>query len=170
VDEILTPGSGSHQVNDCQRSTMSAVAGGGFSAASIDDLRKHSPEILGRAASEAEEAYRRTVDFLSTQIKVPSDAVVPYVNQIVVLAELFRLLPSPDASQYEKIRRWFWRTSAAGYFGGWNTGMMAADQKAAAVFAQGETEEIEVNAVKPRPEIWTSRTFRANEHTRSHWR
>jgi hypothetical protein len=40
--------------------------------------------------------------------------------------------------------------------------MMATDQRAVADFAKGKTNEIVVNAVKPRPEIWTSRTFRSN--------
>lgn len=142
--------------------TMSAAAGGGFSAGSIDRLRRHDAETLKKVMGETEEAYKRAVDFLSTEIRVPSDAVVPYVNQVVVLAELFRHLPTPTGPQYEKIREWFWRTAASGYFGGWNTGMMAADQKAVESFAKGETSEIEVNAVKPRPEIWTSRAFRAN--------
>ena len=142
--------------------TMSAAAGGGFSAGSIDDLRKHDAEKLKRAAADAEEAYKRAVDFLSTQIKVRGDAVVPYANQVVVLAELFRHLPSPNADQYEKIRAWFWQTASSGYFAGWNTGMMSTDQKAVERFAKGETQDIEVNAVPPRPEIWTSRTFRAN--------
>ena len=73
--------------------TMSAAAGGGFSAGSIDGLRKHDAAILKRAAAEAEDAYKRAVDFLSTEIRVPSDAVIPYVNQVVVLAELFGIEP-----------------------------------------------------------------------------
>lgn len=141
---------------------MSAASGGGFSAGSIDELRKHDPATLKLAATDAEEAYKRAVDFLATEIKIPSDAVVPYSNQVVVLAELFRLLPTPSAEQFAQIRNWFWRTSAAGYFSGWNTGMMSSDQRAAEAFAAGDTHEIVVGAVKPRAEIWTSRTFRAN--------
>lgn len=142
--------------------TISAAAGGGFSAGSIDELRKHKPAALKSAVAGTEEAYKRAVDFLATQIRIPTDAVVPYSNQVVVLAELFRLLPVPSAGQYEAIRRWFWRTAAAGYFGGWNTGMMSSDQSAVAEFAAGKTAEIDVNAIKPRPEVWVSRAFRAN--------
>lgn len=80
---------------------MSAAAGGGFSADSIDALRKHDATILQTAATAAGEAYKRAVDFLVTQIKIPGDSIVPYANQIVVLAELFRSLPSPTADQYE---------------------------------------------------------------------
>lgn len=142
--------------------TISAAAGGGFSVASIDALRRHQADTLKDAVGVTEEAYKRAVDFLVTQIKIPTDAVIPYANQIVVFAELFRLLPSPNAAQYQEIRRWFWRTAASGYFGGWNTGMMASDQNAVARFARGETDQIDVTAGPPRPEIWTSRTFRAD--------
>ena len=141
---------------------MSAAAGGGFSADSIDSLRKHDATILQTAATAAGEAYKRAVDFLVTQIKIPGDSIVPYANQIVVLAELFRSLPSPTADQYEQIHRWFWRTAASGYFSGWNTGMMSADQKLVERFAKGESTEIDVGAIQPRPEIWSGRTFRMN--------
>ena len=142
--------------------TMSAAAGGGFSVSSIDGLRKHDAAALRTAAADSVEAYKRAVDFLFTQVRIPSDAVVPYGNQVVVLAEIFRGLPSQNATQYAEIRKWFWRTACAGYFSGWNTGMMTTDQKAVADFAAGKTGEIETAAVRPRPEIWTNRTFRAN--------
>jgi hypothetical protein len=142
--------------------TMSAAVGGGFSSGSIDGLRKLGAPILKKATSDAEEAYKRAVDFLATQIKIPSDAVVPYANQLVVLAEIFRKLPAPSSEQFSAIRKWFWRTSAVGYFSGWNTGTMAADQKAVERFANADTLDIEVAAGEPRPEVWTSRTFRTN--------
>jgi hypothetical protein len=141
--------------------TMSAAAGGGFSADSIDSLRKYDAEKLKKAVKESEEAYRRAVDFLTTQIRIPSDAIIPYANQIVVLAEIFRKLPEPTANQYTEIHKWFWRTAASGYFSGWNTGMMATDKRAVARFAEG-VETIEVNTVRPHVEIWSSRQFRGN--------
>lgn len=142
--------------------TMSAAAGGGFSAESIDSLRKLDAAVLKAATADAEEGYKRAVDFLVTQIRIPTDAIVPYANQLVVLAEIFRRLPIPTAGQYAAIKRWFWRTSAAGYFSGWNTGMMATDQRAVEQFAAGVATEIVVSAAEPRPEVWSSRTFRSN--------
>src|SRR2546423_1595069 len=46
---------------------LSAAAGGGFSTASIDDLRRHTPESLRAAAHSTQQAYLRAVDFLTTQ-------------------------------------------------------------------------------------------------------
>ncbi|MBS1860952.1 MAG: DUF262 domain-containing protein [Actinobacteria bacterium] len=141
---------------------ISASAGGGFSTDSIDDLRTHSAESLKAAAEATKAAYLRTVDFLATEIRIPTAKVIPYSNQLTVLSEIFRRLPSPNAAQFAAIRTWFWRTALSGYFSGWNTGQMSADQTAAAAFADGETETVEVAAAEPRPDIWTTRQFRAN--------
>lgn len=141
---------------------LSASAGGGFSTDSIDDLRKHTPEDLEKAAEQAKESYLRTVDFLTTQINIPGPEVVPYSNQLVVLAEVFRRVPAPTAGQYQAIRQWFWRTALAGYFSGWNTGSMALDLEAVRAFADGKSEDLEVVAAAPSPDIWTVRQFRAN--------
>jgi hypothetical protein len=72
---------------------LSAAAGGGFSVESIDSLRDFSPDKLKQAVAVTEEAYRRAVDFLVTQIRVESAEVLPYKNQLTVLAEVFRGSP-----------------------------------------------------------------------------
>jgi hypothetical protein len=141
---------------------LSASAGGGFSAESIDALRKYSADQLKTAASQTGEAYKRAVDFLTTQIRVESAEVLPYKNQLTVLAEIFRLAPMPSSDQYSAISRWFWRTALSGYFGGWNTGQMAADVAAVQEFSQGKTKEISLRVPKPGPDIWLTRTFRLN--------
>jgi len=136
--------------------------GGGFSAESIDSLRKFKPEELRSAAAATEEAYRRAVDFLATHIRVDGAAVLPYINQFTVLGEIFRCLPDPDAAQYTTINQWFWRTALSGYFSGWNTGNMASDLKAVHEFAKGATAEISLAVPKPKADIWLTRTFRLN--------
>jgi hypothetical protein len=141
---------------------LSAAAGGGFSVESIDLLRNHSAEALRSAAQATEEAYRRAVDYLVTQIRVESAEVLPYKNQITVLAEIFRCLPSPTGEQYEAITHWFWRTAVSGYFGGWDTGSMASDQAAVQEFGAGKTRTIDIALSKPAADIWESRTFRLN--------
>jgi hypothetical protein len=141
---------------------LSAAAGGGFSTDSIDDLRKLKPEDLKAAAEDTKQAYLRTVDFLATQMRIPSAQIVPYSNQLTVLAEIFRRMPAPTAAQYAAIVKWFWRTAVAGYFSGWNTGAMAADLKAVAEFTGGNATELAADVLVPRPDIWTTRQFRAN--------
>ena len=141
---------------------MGHPPGGGFSAESIDSLRKFKPEELRSAAAATEEAYRRAVDFLATHIRVDGAAVLPYINQFTVLGEIFRCLPDPDAAQYTTINQWFWRTALSGYFSGWNTGNMASDLKAVHEFAKGTTAQISLAVPKPKADIWLTRTFRLN--------
>ncbi|WGD53984.1 DUF262 domain-containing protein [Bradyrhizobium sp. CB1650] len=142
--------------------SISAAAGGGFSEASIDGLRKHSSGELEAAVKSTKEAYSRAVDFMSTELHIPSDKQIPYVNQVVVLAEVFRLIKHLTPAQLESVRRWFWRTAVAGYFGGWNTGNMGSDQKAVKGFAAAQTTEIESVVRNPGAAIWTAQQFRSN--------
>lgn len=141
---------------------VSAAIGGGFTAESIDDLRKSSTGDLKVAVEATEQSYKRAVDFLSTHVKAPSAMVVPYTNQIVVLAEILRRLPAPNARQWATIERWFWRTGVSGYFSGWNSGMMASDLAAVAVFAQGAESDIDIPTRPSEAHLWANRTFRLN--------
>jgi hypothetical protein len=142
--------------------SLSAAAGGGFSESSIDQLRKHEAAALKAAAADTKVAYAKAVDFLSTEIHIPADSQLPYTHQIVVLGELFRILPKPGAAQLRAIREWFWKSAVSGYFGGWNTGNMAADQQAIHSFAAGFLQEIELPATKPSIGVWSSQGFRSN--------
>ena len=142
--------------------SISAAAGRGFSADSIDQLRNHTPAQLKDAVSSTSNSYKRMVDFLATHIKVPSAEVIPYSNQLAVLGEIFRRIPSPTAAQYKAIEQWFWRTAAAGYFGGWNTGMMASDLQSVGYFAENKTTEIAVDLPALSADLWMQRQFRAN--------
>ena len=147
---------------------MSAAAGGGFSVESIDGLREHDPTVLQTAIDECQSAFEKAVDYLVTQISVPSDAVVPYANQLVVLAELFRQCPKPTAAQYTEITKWFWRSAVSGYFSGWNTGNMTRDKKAVTEFLSGKNADIALTAYKPNSQIWQTKVFRAdNAHAKT---
>jgi hypothetical protein len=142
--------------------SISAAAGGGFSEASIDGLRKHSAEQLEAAVAATKDAYSRAVDFMATELHIPSDKQVPYVNQVVVLAEVFRLIKHFSPSQLAAVKTWFWRTAVAGYFGGWNTGNMSSDQKAVQLFASGQASDIDSVVQNPGAGIWTAQQFRSN--------
>ena len=141
---------------------VSAAVGGAFTVESIDELRKLKPEVLKAGAAETAEGYKRAVDFLSTHINVPSFAVVPYTNQVVVLAEILRRVPTPTASQWRAIEHWFWRSSISGHFSGWNSGMMATDMAAVAEFANGNLGALNMGFQVSVPSTWSSRTFRGN--------
>ncbi|MHC2066125.1 GmrSD restriction endonuclease domain-containing protein [Bremerella sp. T1] len=147
---------------------MSAAAGGGFSVESIDALRNYDSDVLKAAMDASQAAFEKAVDFLVTQIRIPSDSIVPYANQVVVLAELFRQCPKPSAAQYSAITKWFWRSAISGYFSGWNTGNMSRDKQAVVDFLAGKTSEMEVTAYKPNHMIWQQKVFRAdNAHAKT---
>lgn len=141
--------------------SISAAAGGGFSESSIDGLRKHQPAQLEEAVRLTKTAHMRAVDFMSTELHIPSDAQLPYGNQVVVLSEIFRVIPHPTATQLEEIKRWFWRTAIGGYFGGWNTGNMTADQAAVKAFAAG-APNIAASVSAPGLATWTAQPFRSS--------
>lgn len=141
---------------------ISAAAGGGFSVDSIDNLRSLDADALKNASGSTQEAFKLAVDFLRDQIGAPNAEIIPYVNQTVVLAELYRGLPTPNADQLAEIKQWFWRTTLSGYFSGWNTGQMSSDLAAVRDFVEGKTKNIEIAVVQPTASIWLSRTFRSN--------
>lgn len=141
---------------------VSAAVGGGFTAESIDDLRKLNADVLKKGTAVTADALKRTVDFLSTHIKAPSDAVVPYTNQIVVLTEILRRVPVPTADQWRAIEHWFWRSGISGHFSGWNSGMMATDLAAVVAFANGKPGALDIGFAKPTPTLWSTRAFRLN--------
>jgi hypothetical protein len=141
---------------------ISAAAGGGFSVESIDTLRNKKAPELKAAAQATIDSYRRTTDFLRDEIKAPNDDIIPYANQFVVLAELFRLLPKASAMQFEQIRKWFWSTTLTSYFSGWNTGQMSTDHEMVKEFADGKLSTMAFSASKPTSDIWLVRQFRSN--------
>lgn len=141
---------------------VSAAVGGAFTVESIDELRKKNSDVLKAAIAETSESYKKAVDYLSTHIKVPSFAVIPYTNQVVVLSEILRRVPTPDAAQWRAIENWFWRSGISGYFSGWNSGMMATDLAAIAKFADGTLNTLDMGFQVSVPSFWSSRTFRGN--------
>ena len=141
---------------------VSAAVGGAFTVESIDELRKLKPDVLKAGTTDTAEGYKRAVDFLSTHIRVPSFAVVPYTNQVVVLAEVLRRIPTPTAQQWRAIESWFWRSGISGYFSGWNSGMMAMDLAGIAEFVNGKIDALDMGFQVSVPGLWTSRAFRGN--------
>jgi len=73
-------------------------------------------EMLPSAFESATKGIRRALEFLAN-LGVTSDRLLPYGLQLVFLGEFFRLCPEPTARVEELLKRWFWMTSFAGWFG-----------------------------------------------------
>jgi hypothetical protein len=76
---------------------------------------------LSVASRTCETALDRVVDFLKSEFKIFSFEVVPYEEQILILAKLFSLSPSLSSDIVGVIRRWFWRSSFSEAFRGKRT-------------------------------------------------
>lgn len=144
---------------------LSAAAGGSFTAESIDDLRKGSDETLKKAVETTKASALLACDFLSTEVGVPRYEALPYANQFVVLCEIFRHVPQPNGAQLTEIRKWFWRTTLAGYFGGWNSGQMVSDIVAIRRWVLNEAQNIEIGTVTSNERLWRTKSFRSNSAT-----
>ncbi|HXA61272.1 MAG TPA: DUF262 domain-containing protein [Streptosporangiaceae bacterium] len=140
--------------------SISAAAGLGFSLQDVGRIPDLPAGQLTKAVEQTEQAARRAVDFLTTQIKTPTAKALPYMNQFTVVVEIFRQVPKPDVRQYEAIRKWFWRTVLSGYFSGWNRGQMQADLAAVEDFAAGRTKDIEVTVTLPGAVVWLRTPYR----------
>ena len=141
---------------------LSSAAGGNFTVESIDELRRRTEEKLQEAVAATLESAKRACDFLTTEVGVPRYEALPYANQFAVLCEIFRRVPNPDGAQLTEIRKWFWRTTLAGYFGGWNTGQMARDLTAIADWASGKQAKIDIGATTSNEKLWRVKQFRSN--------
>jgi hypothetical protein len=73
---------------------------------------------LDDAARAAEPALHRAVRFLRYEAGVPLARLVPYPQQIMLLAAFYHLVPEPDPLESRELVRWFWATSWSGFLAG----------------------------------------------------
>jgi hypothetical protein len=138
---------------------ISAAAGLGFTTEAIESLPFLDHAALNSAVADAQEAARRAVDFLTTEIGTPTAEALPYANQFAVVVELFRQVPRPTSAQYAAMRGWFWRTALTGYYDGWTTKKMNADLTAIQRFRQG-AKQIDVQCPPLSTRLWTAEQYR----------
>ena len=138
---------------------IAAAAGKGFTTANVEELPFLEILALRSAVGAIQEAARRAVDFLTTEIGTPTAEALPYANQFAVVVELFCQVPLPTSAQYTAMRGWFWRTALTGYYDGWNTRKMVADLAAIERFRQG-AKIIDVQCAPLSTRLWTADQYR----------
>lgn len=57
------------------------------------------------------ESLRRTIDFLSTELRCRHIDFLPFNQQLVVISKFFSMTKRPDADQLSELKNWFWRTA-----------------------------------------------------------
>lgn len=99
---------------------------------------------LDRTVGSVERALFEAARFLTDRLCVPSDGVLPYTNQLLLISEFFRLCPRPSDSQQDLLERWFWVTSFSGWFAGANTTQLRIAITEMHRLAEGNSKPFEV--------------------------
>ena len=101
--------------------------------------------ILGLGADEVrnnfdhlQESLSRAVDFLTTEFRVNSRALLPHVQQVVGLACFFSGTDIPTAAQLPILKKWFWRTAFSSRYSAQTDEKMDEDIQFVEQVAQGE--------------------------------
>jgi hypothetical protein len=81
-----------------------------------EDLLRRLRSVLPAVNISLDRAAR----FLKEDVNVTTDRLLPYAMQLVVISALYYAVPEPTEAQRAILRRWFWVTSFAQWFGGAN--------------------------------------------------
>ena len=106
---------------------MSSIEGIGSKEEHVFKLRDLSSVKLVELAQKVQYAVERTVDFLSTDLSVPSDAFLPYQYQMVVFSYFFSKAKHPTNDQLTVLRRYFWQTGFLEHYRGAAEGVLEHD-------------------------------------------
>lgn len=139
---------------------IGAAAGIDFQRTEIDGILRQegNSDKLPKAAEEAGRGLERAVSFLLEEVGLPTDRLLPYSNQLLLLSHFFRISDHADAGQSALLVKWFWATSLNGWFAGANTTDINNGLKAMADLAAGQTDGIE-DHIKSQPIRPFPRTF-----------
>jgi hypothetical protein len=123
---------------------MSSIKGYGSKRDGVFKLRYLSSEELDRLGQEVKNSVERAIDFLSTDLSVPSDAFLPYENQLVVFAYFFSKVISPNPEQLSTLRQWFWQTGFSERYRGAAESILEQDLSAINSVIKGDYDAMRV--------------------------
>lgn len=118
--------------------SISACTGYGIHKEDIDKLRDRTSDELKLAAQKSVEAYKLAVDFITSELPLPSINYLPYGLQLTFIVEFFNVCPKPTIHQRHELVKWFWKTSFTQYYGIANTGLITKDLTQIRKFALNE--------------------------------
>lgn len=85
--------------------------------AKTKEILSLSPENVRSNISKLKSGLEKTIDFLSTDLKMKSKEFLPHSHQIVPLVYLFSNT-NPNGDQIKSIKQWFWKTSFSRRYSG----------------------------------------------------
>jgi hypothetical protein len=121
--------------------SISACTGYGIHKEDIDKLRDRTSIELKEAANKSVEAYKLAVDFITSELPLPSISYLPYGLQLTYIVEFFNLCSRPSIHQRHELVKWFWKTSFTQHYGIANTGLITKDLAQIRDFAKGKIEK-----------------------------
>jgi hypothetical protein len=124
--------------------SISACTGYGIHKEDIDKLRDRTSDELKEASQKSVNAYKLAVDFITSELPLPSISYLPYALQLTYMVEFFNLCPKPNIHQRHELIKWFWKTSFSRYYGATNTGIITKELLQIRRFAYGEIEQLSV--------------------------
>lgn len=89
-------------------------------------------EDRSRTLDQARTALKAAVEFLDVELAICGTQIVPYANQIVLLAEALRPDRVREGAARElrtRLKKWFWITTYTEHFGGMSAGRMSRSLK-----------------------------------------
>ncbi|SCE85126.1 Protein of unknown function DUF262 [Micromonospora haikouensis] len=118
------------------------------SGALVDRLR----DDLDDAVQAAEPALHRAVQFLRYEVGVPATRLVPYPQQVMLLAAFHHLVPEPERWQVRSLVRWFWATSWSGVLAGSSEFQTRRALRQLQDFAGGVALDLQEHRAQPVPD------------------
>lgn len=82
------------------------------------DILSLKPDTVRDNINKLKESLEKTIDFLSTEIKVKSRDFLPHSHQIVPLSFFFSRINTPSHEQGRILKQWFWKTSFSKRYSG----------------------------------------------------
>ncbi len=75
------------------------------------DILSLDPAVVKDNIGRLEASLEKTIDFLSTDLKVISSDLLPQSHQLIPFTYFFSQVEKPTAAQNKILQKWFWRTS-----------------------------------------------------------
>ncbi len=82
------------------------------------DILSMSPDVVKSNFERLKESLEKTIDFLSTELKMLSRDFLPHSHQIVPLTFFFSKINTSSAQQSKTLKQWFWKTSFSRRYAG----------------------------------------------------